>query len=179
MDWQMKRKPEDFIVREMINDRIEASWLEKTRLIHGKGTAKAGNTDKKYLWFTLKKTNMDFFDTIGMLAKDLGISSRSIGYSGTKDRRAVTYQTISVPSEKENAVRNLRINGLEVSDFRHRNRPVNLGEHDSNMFSVTVRNIEKKEIGGISKEIARLEKEGMINFFGRQRFGTAGMNHVC
>jgi tRNA pseudouridine13 synthase len=175
MGWKVKQRPGDFVVREVIFDRTEQSWREKYRKIHGKPSGK----NFRYLWFTLCKLDMDFFQAIGEIAKKLKISTRDIGYAGTKDRRAVTYQTISVPIGKEDEIRSLDAKGLEVSDFRRRNRAIKLGEHRGNDFSITVRNVDAGDAERIERDLACMKSEGFINYFGRQRFGSVnGINDV-
>ncbi len=175
MPWKIKQKPEDFIVKEVIFDRTEASWREKYRKIHGKSSGEKN----RYMWFTLKKADRDFFRVIGTLAKGLKLSTKDIGYSGTKDRKAVTYQTISVPIGKEEEVKMLKTDGLEISDYRHRNRPIKLGEHRGNSFRIVVRNIDAGDTERIERGLARISKEGFINHFGGQRFGSVkGVNDV-
>lgn len=168
MSWKIKQKPEDFVVTEVIFDKTEESWKEKYRKLHGK----TAETEKRYLWFTLKKTGRDFFEVMAAIGLDLKIGTRDLGYSGTKDKNAVTIQTVSVPIEKEEDVRKLDIKGVEISDFRHRNRPIRLGEHKGNNFEIVVRNIEKDDIEAISKRIEDIKTDGMINYFGEQRFGS-------
>jgi len=175
MAWKIKEKPEDFIVTEVIFDRTEESWKEKMQRIRGKTPEKKD----RYLWFTLCKRDADFFRVMGELGRSLKISTKDIGYAGTKDRRAVTYQTISVPADKEDDVKSLKIKGIEISDFRYRNRPVRLGEHKGNDFRITVRNVDPGDAERIGKEIARIKNEGVINYFGGQRFGSvSGINAV-
>ena len=166
--WKIKQKPQDFVVREVIFDEVEASWKEKYGQLHGKHPER----DSRYLWFTLKKTDQDFFTVIGSVARKLKLGVRDIGYAGTKDRHAITYQTISVPAEKEDAVSSLDIPGLEVSNFRYRNRAIKLGEHKGNDFEITVRNIQDSEIPALEKRIENVRRKGMINYFGGQRFGS-------
>jgi tRNA pseudouridine13 synthase len=178
MVWKIKQKPEDFVVREVLDDRIEASWKDKVSLIRGK---KPARKEAGYLWFTMRKRNVDFFTSINSIAKKLNTSTKSISYSGTKDKRAVTSQTLSVNTGEveENEVKKLKIPGLEFSDFRYSNRPVRLGEHNSNSFTITVRNIPKGDMVGVRQRLEKMRGEGFVNFFGEQRFGSIRhVNHL-
>jgi tRNA(Glu) U13 pseudouridine synthase TruD len=175
MAWKIKEKPSDFVVHEVIHDATEESWKEKLSKIHGaKAQQKAQDGGKKYLWMTMRKEDADFFTSIGAVARALSISSKDLGYAGTKDRRAVTSQTISVPAEKEKDARKLAgsIPGLSFSDFRLRNRAIRLGEHEGNAFEITVRNVGKSERARVEKKLKLVKKEGFVNFFGQQRFGS-------
>ena len=122
MAWQIKRIPEDFVVTELIEDRTEESWKEKIRKIHGKTSKKNAEENGGYLWFTMEKRAVDFFSAIGRIANKLRIDPGRIGYAGTKDKKAVTYQTLSVRGFTESDMMNLRISGLAFSDFRRRKR---------------------------------------------------------
>ena len=174
MGWKIKQTSGDFEVKEIICDRTRESWKDRIRQIHGKDAVKR----EKYIWFTLKKTDRDFFRSVEEIAKGLDISTKDIGYSGTKDKKAVTYQTMSVPSLNEEEIKSLESEGLEFSDFRKMNRHVRLGEHSGNEFTIIVRCADPAEEKKISKRIAGIRKDGMINYFGEQRFGSVdGRNH--
>ena len=71
MTWKIKQKPEDFVVREIIEDTIEASWREKIRLIHGKSSKHEGKEGGKYLWFRMKKRGVDFYRVAGHIYRPI------------------------------------------------------------------------------------------------------------
>ena len=178
MSWQIKRRPGDFVVREQLDDRTEASWRDKISQLHGKRHPRKDERGG-HLWFTMKKTDVDFFKAIDALAKGLGISTKDISYSGTKDKLAITSQTISVKGAKANQIECLRIKGLELSDFREKRRPVRLGEHNGNTFRITVRNIKGDETDIVKERLEHFRKHGFVNYFGEQRFGSVRKsNHI-
>ena len=170
MAWKIKSKPEDFVVREMIHDETEESWKEKMRRIRGLAPEKK---EERYAWLTMKKEDADFFRAIEEIAKRLSISTRDIGYAGTKDRRAVTYQTISVPADKAGDAVSLKIPGVSFSGLRYRNRPIKLGEHEGNSFEIAVRGITRKERAAVENGLSAIKARGFVNLFGGQRFGSA------
>ncbi len=53
-------------------------------------------TGGKYLHFTLYKENKDTMECVSYLAKCLRVGNRDFEFAGTKDRRAVTAQRVSV-----------------------------------------------------------------------------------
>ena len=176
MSWKIKQKPGDFVVREELEDETEASWRDKIRMLHGK---KASGNDGEFIWLTMTKTDTEFFKAIDSIAKGLGKSTKDISYSGTKDKRAVTSQTISVHGVKEKDLAGLKIKGIELGGFHRRKRHVRLGEHHGNRFTITVRNIRESEIKGAKQRLERIKKEGFVNFFGEQRFGSVRKsNHI-
>ena len=50
-----------------------------------------------HLWVQLRKTDCNTIDVITSMAGILGVAEKDIGYSGLKDKHAVTTQWISVP----------------------------------------------------------------------------------
>lgn len=169
MAWQLKRKAEDFIVDEILDDVTEERWKDKIDRIRGHGPSREKG---KYLWLTMKKHDMDFFKAIDLLAGSLRISTRSVSYSGTKDRRAVTSQTVSVLGADDGDVRKIAIPGMELCDFRYRRRHVKLGEHSGNRFRITIRNVGPDDVPGTRERIENIIRKGIVNYFGEQRFGS-------
>ncbi|KAM0752966.1 tRNA pseudouridine synthase D [Meredithblackwellia eburnea MCA 4105] len=49
-----------------------------------------------YIHFTLQKTNKEMHDALSSLARSLKVNNREIGTAGTKDKRAVTVQRVSI-----------------------------------------------------------------------------------
>ncbi len=161
---EIKRIPEDFIVREV---------FEKQPVKEGHRTE-----DSPYIWFTLKKTNWDMFRALNMISRKLGVSIKRFGYAGTKDKRAVTYQRVSVwkvPLERLEAV---RLKDIELSGFEEKRERINLGDLKGNEFEIVVRDIDPKEKGRMEKNIEKIKKNGVINLYGEQRFGIRKNTHL-
>lgn len=133
--YKIKQIPEDFIVEELFDLK-----------------EKPGN----YFYFILKKKNYSTTNALRTISRILSVPLKSIGFSGMKDKNAVTTQLISIKNcKKEISIKNLETKFLGTS-----NEPVTLGSHKGNHFEITVRNIIKKP------EI----KKTFINYFGEQRF---------
>lgn len=134
---------------------------------------------KKHAILLLKKRNWDTMAAIKEIAKRAGISHREIGFAGTKDRHAVTYQYISVPGEAKEKVEAVQIRDVELK-FIGYGKPLKLGHLLGNRFKITVRDVD----GGAferTKEIVRelRSKGGFPNYFGYQRFGERRVtNHL-
>ena len=174
MSWQIKAKPGDFVVREMMRDTER--WKDNLQRVRGGRPPKRGSG---FLWMTMKKTDTDFFRALEMIARGLGKGTGDIGYAGTKDRKAVTFQTISVKGASAEAAAALEIPGIEFSGFRGMPRPVRLGDHEGNEFIVTIRNIREGESGPLQESLGRIREKGMLNLFGPQRFGSRGLNGMA
>jgi len=156
---RIKVRPEDFTV---IEDPLKG-------IFEGKGNA----------IFLLKKRNWDTMGVIKEIAKRAGISHREVGFAGTKDRHAVTYQYVSVPSRAKEAVERVRIRDVELR-FVSYGRFIKLGHLRGNRFRIVVRDVDEKALE-LSRDIVRelREKGGFPNYFGYQRFGERRVtNHI-
>ena len=140
-----------------------------------------------YLHFTLCKENKDTMESISWLSKELKTKPGIFQFAGTKDRRAVTVQRVSVyrilADRMISAGRSLR--NAKIGNFEYRSSALQLGELSGNEFVVTLRDCDfhypmpmdcktivegaRSIIGAATKH---LSERGFINYYGLQRFGT-------
>ncbi|WP_457752199.1 tRNA pseudouridine(13) synthase TruD [Thermococcus sp.] len=134
---------------------------------------------KKHAIFLLKKCNWDTMGVIKEIAKRAGISHREVGFAGTKDRHAVTYQHISVPVVAKEKVESLQIRDVELR-FVSYGRFIKLGHLLGNRFRIIVRDVGEDAFEKAKEIIRELRgKEGFPNYFGYQRFGERRVvNHL-
>ncbi|WP_456421383.1 tRNA pseudouridine(13) synthase TruD [Thermococcus sp.] len=134
---------------------------------------------RKNAIFLLKKRNWDTMTAVKEIAKRAGISHREIGFAGTKDRHALTYQYISVPLEAKGKVESLRIRDIELT-FVSYGRFIKLGHLLGNRFKIIVRDVDEGAFKRVKEIIHELrEKGGFPNYFGYQRFGEKRVvNHL-
>ena len=141
----------------------------------------------KYLHFSLYKENKDTMESISWLARQVNMKPRSFQFAGTKDRRAVTVQRVSVERVYVNhmisAGRTLK--NAYIGNFEYRPHPLQLGELTGNEFIITLRDcdfhypvpLESKYVleGAqviVGEAVQNLRERGFINYYGMQRFGT-------
>jgi tRNA pseudouridine13 synthase len=136
-----KMKPEDFIVREVLELPL-----------HDKG---------RYAYFLLKKINRDSFGAFQEISRTLKLPFSQLGYAGLKDKQAVTEQYLSVPSSFKTSLEKLSMIGISLSFVGYGNERITLGMLEGNTFDIVVRDLpEKKD----------LHIEKVLNFFDTQRF---------
>ena len=138
-----------------------------------------------FLHFTLYKENKDTMECISWLSKVLKLGPRAFEFAGTKDRRAVSVQRVSVYrqpiSRMIDAGKSLR--QANIGDYEYRPNPLQLGELTGNEFTITLRDctFNNSETTGasvdrahfvVSKAVKNLVEKGFINYYGLQRFGT-------
>ncbi|MBP2030995.1 tRNA pseudouridine13 synthase [Methanohalophilus levihalophilus] len=154
---RLRQVPEDFIVKEITEEFKE-------------------NKEGKYLILEMTKTNWETHHLIRDLSRALGISSKRIGIGGTKDKRAVTTQRISIFNLSENEIDNLNMKDVDFRILGRSNKDVGLGDLVGNEFNITIRDIdvEKEELESRMKLITDtiLKMRGVPNFYGIQRFGA-------
>ena len=138
-----------------------------------------------FLHFTLYKENKDTMECISWLSKVLKLGPRAFEFAGTKDRRAVSVQRVSVYRQTINrmidAGKSLR--QAHIGDYEYRPHALQLGELTGNEFTITLRDCtfnDSKSTGSsvdkarsiVSKAIKCLIEQGFVNYYGLQRFGT-------
>ncbi|MDD5111851.1 MAG: tRNA pseudouridine(13) synthase TruD [Candidatus Altiarchaeota archaeon] len=164
---RIKQKPEEFIVEEVTPEGIVLE-IGKNAI-----TTPAGRLGP-YLHCTLEKRNWDTMRAVKEIAGRLGISQKRVGYAGTKDKRALTTQRISVYGKTIEDVSAVYLADITLRDFEYEDDGIGLGSLGGNRFTIVVRGIMLDEgtargrIEAVSNGIA----SGVPNFFGVQRFGT-------
>ncbi|KAF9681701.1 hypothetical protein SADUNF_Sadunf05G0030000 [Salix dunnii] len=131
----------------------------------------------KFLRFHLYKENKDTQEALGIIGKMLGIQSKSFGFAGTKDKRAVSTQRVTVFKQQASrlAALNDRLIGIKVGNFCHVKEGLVLGKLLGNRFTVTLRGVIADSEDTIKAAADCLGRHGFINYFGLQRFGTGSV----
>ncbi len=160
---EIKKFPEDFIVEE-IGTAIKYSLLEKLKDRLPEFLFKR----KKYLHCTLVKRDYNVNRAISVIADKLKISRKRISYAGTKDKRALTSQKISIYKISRKEARNAKIKDILLKNFEYSNKEIAIGELKGNKFKIIIR-----DFSGAVKPIKEVR-----NYFGIQRFGAQrSINH--
>lgn len=154
----IKQRAEDFFVQEL--PAYEPS---------GEG---------EHVYCEIQKVGMTTFDAVNRMARALNVSPRDIGYAGMKDAQAVTRQVLSIQGATEEAVKGLAIPNLSVQwTARHGNK-LRLGHLKGNRFAIKIRDVNATDVVKLQPVVNEIQKRGMPNYFGEQRFGRRGDNHL-
>jgi len=153
---QLRQEIEDFIVKEITNRE------------EGK--------EGKYLILELTKNDWDTHHLTRTLAKILQISQKRIGVAGTKDKRALTTQKISIFDVEAPEIEKIHLKDIQLKILGRSRKSIELGDLWGNNFTITIRNIpcSLEEAEGLLKTITEeiVTQGGVPNFFGIQRFGA-------
>lgn len=138
--YKIKQIPEDFVVKEKSSVKV----LDKG----------------DFSYFLLKKRNYTTLRAVQAIADYLRIPPKFIGFAGTKDKNAVTEQSISIKKERVE----ISLKDIELEFKGCGDKPISLGDLEGNEFEITVRNLD---------DFNEFEEKGkFINLFGEQRFST-------
>ncbi len=131
----------------------------------------------EHTYFEVEKTGLSTFQAVRDIARALNLNPRRMGYAGLKDARAVTRQVMSVqgvPPEKVLALDLANIKVLWAT--RHKNK-LKTGHLKGNRFTIRLRDVDENQMENARRILAVLEKRGVPNYFGEQRFGRRGDAH--
>ena len=160
-----KQQPSDFVVNEQLT--IEFSETGE------------------HLWLNLQKIGLNTNFVAKLLAQWAHIPIKDVGFSGLKDRHAITTQWFSLRLPQKQAPQ------LEFADFvvdklaasehiqvleQHwHHKKLGRGSHQANQFIITLQEVigNRTDIG---HQLALIQTQGVPNYFGEQRFGHAANN---
>ncbi|KAM0883698.1 hypothetical protein ACQ4PT_031473 [Festuca glaucescens] len=135
----------------------------------------------KYLRFHLYKENKDTQEALRVIGKMLGLQPRAFGFAGTKDKRAITTQQVTLfrVHASRLAALNNKLIGIKVADFNYVKEGLVLGQLMGNRFTIILRSVVAESEDVIKAAVDELINSGFINYYGLQRFGSASVpNHL-
>lgn len=173
---KLKYLVEDFVVEE-IGDK----WnCEVSEIFNSDKTPDFGNLDievtKDFLWCEMEKKDIDHFQAIKTFASSIGKGVDAIGYAGSKDKRAITSQRISIFQPDLERLKNFSHPNIFLKNFKWVKRKIKIGYLEGNRFRIVVRDLDKRDAIKISNKIRGLD--WFPNYFGSQRFGSLRGNNV-
>ena len=182
----IKARPADFQVNELTTADCEVILEEceppgAARIIAAVAVpavqSAAADDDSEELMitrFTLRKERMDTLGAIAELARQLEVPSRSFGFAGLKDHRAVTTQELTVRGVPPAAVRTAEHSHFQVcvKSCRLVPRALRLGQHGGNRFRIVLRGVDGTA-ADIEAALGALRRRGFVNYYGLQRFGES------
>lgn len=155
----------------------------------------------EHLWLHIEKSGMNTAYLAKLLSEWVDIPLRDVGYSGLKDRHALTTQWFSlrIPKkqlpESEFAPIDIGVNeSVTILSQHWHNKKLNRGTHRANQFIITLRDIQFADFDAslsmqaptpeqllsakqdIEQHLANISESGVPNYFGPQRFGRNGNN---
>ncbi len=158
IDFHFKQSPRDFVVEEL--PIYEFS---------GEG---------EHLILLVRKKNLSTNEMVGQIARYLGIKNREIGYAGFKDKHAMTKQYISLHKKYEEAMEGFNFEGIKIISKTYHNNKIRIGHLKGNRFYIKIKKVNPTSAIKIDEALKNIKNNGMPNYFGYQRFGNDGDNHI-
>jgi len=139
------------------------------------GAPSSDEGDAPHTWVFIEKRGLSTLEAARQICARLGRSAADVGHAGLKDAHAVTRQWISL--EKLGRHERGRIDDEQVRAlaFAGAPRKIALGELLENRFRVRLRDVTPEDGAKVHQGLARMARDGVPNFFGRQRFGIRGL----
>ncbi|MBT6275011.1 MAG: tRNA pseudouridine(13) synthase TruD [Chromatiales bacterium] len=130
----------------------------------------------EHVWLHIEKTNSNTQWVAKTLARAADITSRDVGYSGMKDRHAVTRQWFSMylPGTPSPSLRDLAPE-LKVMTVTRSAKKLRRGAHRFNGFIICIREVEGAR-PALEHRLQLIREHGVPNYFGEQRFGHSHAN---
>ena len=151
-------EPEDFVVSELPSHEPSG--------------------DGEFAYAYVEKRNLNTHDLVSSL-RERGVPHNEIGIAGLKDKFAVTRQWFSVPVRFSADLEALdQMDGVKVLEISRHAERLRRGRLRGNRFEVRVRQPIADWRERANHIVARLEKSGLPNYFGPQRFGRFNSNAI-
>jgi tRNA pseudouridine13 synthase len=139
------------------------------------------------VWIWIEKLGRTTLDVLMDISRDLHISRKRMGFAGMKDKRAITRQWICISNmdseEQLEEVKALsgKIHKTEFLKIIRGQKKLRMGQLAGNKFKILIKDIDSKfsreEGAKIAVDVLKqLEKTGVPNYFGWQRFGKPRTN---
>ncbi|MCF6767302.1 tRNA pseudouridine(13) synthase TruD [Thiotrichales bacterium 19S11-10] len=148
----LKSYTTDFIVEEKLN----ISFSEKG----------------EHLWVYIEKENRHTEEVAKLLARFTGISLRDVGYSGMKDKQALTKQwfSLKLPIQYQPDWSLFSYEGIKILESIRHDKKLRLKTHQANAFEIIIRDVDVDQVK-LASAIHYIKYKGVPNFYGSQRFG--------
>ena len=158
---RIKTEPDDFVVTELESFDYEPLGADVAAYPH--------------LVVRVRLVDYETNAFATTLANRLGVSRERVAWAGTKDKRAVTTQLMTVADVSPEAVTAVSIAGADIEVLGRAGRAIHFGDLAGNSFEITVRGIETPDVVTETTAALRAVGDGTVtvpNYFGIQRFGS-------
>ena len=162
-----------------IRNRYEDFYVEEIPQITPSG-------EGPNVWIWIEKVGRTTLDVLLDISRDLHISRKRMGFGGMKDKKAITRQWICISNmdseEQFNEVLDLKdkIHNTEFLRVVRGRKKLRMGQLIGNKFKILIKDIETQDIEKsaivANNVLEKLEKTGVPNYFGWQRFGKPRTN---
>jgi len=134
----------------------------------------------EHIYLYVEKRGMATTLLVRLLARHFNVPLDAIGYAGLKDRHAITRQVLSVhtPGKTPEDFPALEHDDVTVLWADLHTNKLRRGHLAGNRFSIRIRGVDPSAVVTANRALRELERTGVPNRFGPQRFGSLDRNHL-
>jgi tRNA pseudouridine13 synthase len=131
----------------------------------------------EHLWLWVEKRNLNTEEAARRLAKAAGVPLRTVSYAGLKDRQALTRQWFSLhlPGKADPNLSAAQNDTLSILKQTRHSRKLQRGAHSANGFTLRLTALAADR-AALDERLEAMQRTGVPNYFGTQRFGFQGGN---
>ncbi len=125
-------------------------------------------------YYLLKKREYTTVRAIGVIAREVNLHPKEIGFAGNKDKKAVTTQFISIKNVSRDHLEHLNLKDISLTFHSSGNAPLHLGDLEGNKFEIVIRDLTGEESEQLQQKCTATLT--IPNIFGPQRFSTENVS---
>ena len=129
-----------------------------------------------HLFVQFEKRNLTSREAVARIAKALNVHPRDAGVAGQKDKHAVTTQWASFPDATPETALALALPDIRILAAVPHPHKLRTGHVHANRFVLLIR--DSRAVDTAREVLAELDRVGVPNYYGEQRFGQAERNVV-
>lgn len=133
----------------------------------------------EHLYLMVEKRGLGTPEMVDLVAAHFGVRRSAVGTAGMKDAQAITRQVVSVhtPGKRLESFPMLRHESVSVLWADQHTNKLRTGHLAGNRFSIKIRGVAMTDAPRGLRILRELERRGLPNYFGPQRFGAKSDNH--
>lgn len=131
----------------------------------------------EHLWLWVEKRDLNTEDAARKLARAARLPQRAVSYAGIKDKHALTRQWFSLhlPGKADPDLSVAEDDHLKIARVVRHQRKLHRGAHAANGFTLRLTGL-RADRDVLEQRLSAIQKLGVPNYFGPQRFGFDGGN---
>ncbi len=127
----------------------------------------------EHLWLKIEKTSSNTAWAATQIASACKVPARQVGFAGLKDRHAITQQWFSVQLPQISDIKIIKAklpDEISILEHHWHHRKIKTGQLKFNEFKLIVRDVQGDRLA-TEQNIRCIQRTGVPNYFGPQRFG--------
>ena len=130
----------------------------------------------EHLVLYVRKKDMTTWEMLDTLSNHVGIRRRDMGYAGLKDKYAMTMQYVSILAIHEEKLKAFTHDKIKILSMTRHNNKIRVGHLKGNRFKIRLKKVLGVQKDKLDSVLKWVKKNGVPNYFGKQRFGNDGNN---